>query len=123
MTLPATRTSPSTLPVTQAARPMATPVVSTAAQVERRVASILFWLATVSYIVVFGATSLRQYDAYVPHALDLGNMAQAFWNTVHGRLFQFQNMRQHASIEAFGTDTRLSFHVEPIIPLLSIFYF
>jgi uncharacterized membrane protein len=42
------------------------------------------------------------------------------WNTIHGHPFRFTNMRQHLPIEAFGTDTRLSFHVEPILLPLSL---
>jgi uncharacterized membrane protein len=103
-------------------RSMATPVPTIASRLSSVAASLVFWLATILYIVVFSEISLRQYQAYYPHALDLGNMAQAFWNTVHGHLFRFENMRAHVGIEAFGTSTRLSFHVEPIIPFLSIFY-
>ncbi|MDB5058883.1 MAG: hypothetical protein JWO59_2355 [Chloroflexi bacterium] len=123
MTAPAVRVHVPTAQPVAGHRSMAAPMPSTGGRISRLVATAIFWLATVLYVVVFSAISLRQYQAYVPHALDLGNMTQAFWNTVHGHLFHFQNMRQNASIEAFGTDTRLSFHVEPIIPFLSIIYF
>jgi len=94
-----------------------------AERIRRGAASTIFWLATVSYIVTFVAISLQEYHAYIPNALDLGNMAQAFWNTVHGHPFRFQNMRDTVSIEAYGTSTRLSFHVEPILPFLAVVYF
>ncbi|HVC80309.1 MAG TPA: DUF2079 domain-containing protein [Chloroflexota bacterium] len=75
---------------------------------------------TVLYAVVFAAISFRRYDAFLMHSLDMGNMEQAIWNTFHGHPFHFTNMRQHLRIEAFGTDTRLSFHVEPILLPLSL---
>jgi uncharacterized membrane protein len=102
---------------------MAVPVPRPAQRLLALLVSVLFWGMTAAYAVGFSLIALRQYDAFVPHALDLGNMTQAFWNTVHGHPFKFQNMRAHVGIEAFGTDTRLSFHVEPIIPFLSIIYF
>ena len=49
-------------------------------------------------------------------------MDQTFWNTVHGHPFRFENMRAPIAVEAFGTETRLSFHVEPIIPFMSVIY-
>ncbi|MGH2346120.1 MAG: DUF2079 domain-containing protein, partial [Chloroflexota bacterium] len=42
---------------------------------------------------------------------------------VHWHPFKFQNQRAHVNIEAFGIDTRLAIHVEPLIPFLAIFYF
>jgi uncharacterized membrane protein len=104
------------------ARPMATQMPRPQELLARRLAGAIFWLITILYAVVFSAISLRQYHAYIPHALDLGNMTQTFWNTVHGHLFKFQNMRAHVAVEAFGTSTRLSFHVEPIIPFLALLY-
>lgn len=79
-------------------------------------------VSTASYIILFGWLSLRRYWGYQMHALDMGNMAQAAWNTVHGRPFFFTNMRLPWNIEAWGTTTRLSFHVEPIFPLVSLSY-
>ena len=82
--------------------------------------SACFWLLLALYAATFGVLSLRRYDAFMMHALDMGNMQQAVWNTLHGHPFRFTNMRQHLRIEAFGTDTRLSFHVEPIVLPLSL---
>src|SRR6185437_12748344 len=70
------------------------------------------WAMACLYTVVFCAVSFRRYDAFLMHALDMGNMEQVIWNTFHGRPFHFTNMREHLRVEAFGTDTRLSFHVE-----------
>ncbi len=105
------------------ARSMATPIPHPATRTLTLVVGILFWAATVAYAVGFSMISIRQYDAFVPHALDLGNMSQAFWNTVHGHPFKFQNQRAHVNIEAFGVDTRLAIHVEPLLPFLAIIYF
>jgi len=84
--------------------------------------SALFWAMVVTYVVVVCALCLRRYDAFLMHALDMGNMEQAVWNTAHGHPFHFTNMRQRLIVEAFGTDTRLSFHVEPILLPISLLY-
>ena len=76
-----------------------------------------------AYAVFFGWLSLSRYWAYEMHALDMGNMGQAAWNTIHGHPFQFTNMRlPYHGIEAWGTTTRLSFHVEFLFPLISLVY-
>lgn len=82
-----------------------------------------FWALLALYVVTFTAMALRRYDAFTMHALDMGNMEQAIWNTFHGHPFRFTNMRAHTAIEAFGTDTRLTFHVEPILLPLSLLQF
>ncbi len=66
--------------------------------------------------------ALRLYDNLLMKALDLGNMDQAVWQTAHGRPFYFTNMELPLHIEAFGTTTRLSFHVEPILLPLALLY-
>lgn len=75
-----------------------------------------------AYIALFLWLSLRLYYAFQMHALDMGNMGQAAWNTIHGHPFFFTNMRPLYGIEAFGTTTRLSFHVEAIYPIISLVY-
>ncbi len=82
--------------------------------------TVCVWTMACLYTVVFCAMSFRRYDAFFMHALDMGNMEQVIWNTFHGNLFHFTNMRNHLDMEAFGTDTRLSFHVEPILLPLSL---
>jgi uncharacterized membrane protein len=83
-------------------------------------------LATVAlaaaYALLFGWLSLERYWTFQMHALDMGNMGQAAWNTVHGYPFYFTNMRPLNAIEAWGTTTRLSFHVEALFPLISAVY-
>jgi uncharacterized membrane protein len=88
---------------------------------------LIAWLTLLSfmlaYALFFGWLSLREYWAYQMHALDMGNMGQAAWNTVHGHPFQFTNMRlSYHGIEAWDTTTRLSFHVEFAFPLIALTY-
>lgn len=91
-----------------------------------RVASRLGWLVLVFMMVgygcLFGWLSLELYWGYQMHALDMGNMGQAAWNTVHGHPFFFTNMRLPYAIEAWRTTTRLSFHVEFLFPAISLLY-
>ena len=75
-----------------------------------------------AYAAFFAWLSIQRYDAFLMHALDMGNMDQAVWNTLHGNLFHFTNMRAQLPKEAWGTTTRLSFHVEPILLPLSLVY-
>lgn len=79
-------------------------------------------LAAVLYAVFFGWLSIQRYNAFLMHALDMGNMDQAVWNTLHGHPFYFTNMRLPLLKEAWGTTTRLSFHIEPILLPLSLAY-
>ncbi len=77
---------------------------------------------TLSYVLFIGAYSLMEYWSFRMHALDMGNMAQATWNTIHGQPFSFTNMRLPYGIEAWGTRTRLSFHVEALFPVIALVY-
>lgn len=76
-----------------------------------------------AYTLYFGAYSLMEYWSFRMHALDMANMAQATWNTIHGRPFYFTDMRlPYGQIEAWGTTTRLSFHVEALFPVIALVY-
>lgn len=77
-------------------------------------------LLTIAYALYFGAYSLMEYWSFRMHALDMGNMAEAAWNTIHGHPFYFTNMRELYAIEAWGTTTRLSFHVEALFPVIAL---
>jgi uncharacterized membrane protein len=79
-------------------------------------------LLTAAYILYFGTYSLLEYWSFRMHALDMGNMGQAAWNTLHGHPFYFTNMRLPYGIEAWGTTTRLSFHVEALFPVIALVY-
>jgi len=76
----------------------------------------------VLYAAFFSWYSIGRYDAFLMHALDMGNMDQAVWHTLHGHPFSFTNMRAALPKEAWGTTSRLSFHVEPILLPLSLLY-
>src|SRR5947209_12442070 len=45
-------------------------------------------------------------------------MDKVFWNTIHGRWFQFTNQ----AIDWYGRPSRLAIHVEPILLPLSLLY-
>jgi uncharacterized membrane protein len=87
-----------------------------------RVAAAVLGVMMIGYGLFFGWLSLERYWAYEMHALDMGNMGQAAWNTVHGHPFYFTNMRLPYAIEAWNTTTRLSFHVEALFPAISLVY-
>ena len=101
---------------------LATPLTRSLSRALALAVPVVFWGVTLLYAVTFTLISLRQYDAFVPHALDLGNMAQTFWNTVHGYPFRFLNMRAPLAIEGSAPTRACAFHVEPIIPFLAVIY-
>jgi uncharacterized membrane protein len=84
--------------------------------------AMLVWACVAAYTIYFAGFALRLYDNLLMKALDLGNMDQAVWNTAHSRPFFFTNMELPLRIEAFGTTSRLSFHVEPILLPLALLY-
>jgi len=45
-------------------------------------------VAAVLYLGVFGALSVARHASFRSHALDLGTMDQAAWNTIHGRVLE-----------------------------------
>ncbi len=83
----------------------------------------IVWLLLAALMVLcalwLGNQAVVRYDTFKATAFDLGNMDQAIWNTLHGRLFQFTN---HGS-NWYGMPIRLAQHVEPIILPLSLLYF
>ncbi len=83
-----------------------------------RLAWWLLALITIIYIAWISYESILRYDTFTATAFDLGNMDQAFWNTIHGHPFAFTNQ----GIDWYGPPTRLAVHFEPIILPLSILY-
>ena len=79
-----------------------------------RLAITLLLLFIAGYILFFSAQLLLHYYSFGSRALDLGNMDQAIWNTLHGRPFHQTNQP--------GATSRLSLHVEPILILISLLY-
>lgn len=66
------------------------------------------------YAGLFTFLSFRRHDSFGTWAFDMGNMDQAVWNSLHGRLLAFTNME--------GVTTRLAIHVEPTLILISPIY-
>lgn len=99
------------------------PLAPLPSRVLARTCAAIFWVAVALFTLFFVAYSVQRYTTFQMHALDMGNMDQAAWFTLHGQPFHFTNMRRHdIGIEAFGTDTRLSFHVEYLWLLLAQLY-
>ena len=84
------------------------------------IASLAVWLLILLYIGLFSWQSVARHQAFATAAYDLGNVNQAFWNTVHGRPLQFTNWR---GVELdLANDSRLAMHVEPIYFVLAPIY-
>src|SRR5688500_1521998 len=68
------------------------------------------------FAALYGWLSLSVYQGYNAGMLDLGNMAQAFWTTLHGDGLPLEMTQQH------GNRSRLSGHTELIYLLLALLY-
>lgn len=66
----------------------------------------------------FAWLSIARHGAFQSHAFDLGNMDQAAWSTIHGRLLRFTDM----SVGNHVLTSRLAIHVEPLLAVISLFY-
>ena len=67
-----------------------------------------------AYVAFFATQLFLHYHSFGSRSLDLGNMDQAIWNTLHGRPFHQTNQP--------GANNRLSLHVEPILAPVSLLY-
>lgn len=67
----------------------------------------------IAYVLVFSFMVLQKYRALTYEMVDLGNMDQAIYNTLHGRMLELTNTAQGRNI------TRLGFHFEPVYILLA----
>lgn len=85
---------------------------------QSRIAWIALFLLLVGYTLWISYETILRYDTFTATAFDLGNMDQAIWNTIHGRPFQFTNQ----GADWYGPPTRLGFHFEPILLLISLLY-
>ncbi|MFH1833167.1 MAG: DUF2079 domain-containing protein [Candidatus Levyibacteriota bacterium] len=74
-------------------------------------------LMIVIYILYFTTASFLRHDNFYTGRFDLGNMDQVAWNTIHGRIFQMTDPNGTQVI------SRLAFHADFILILLSPFYF
>src|SRR6266702_953748 len=73
---------------------------------QQKIAWGLLVLVMVVYALEMSHQAILRYDTFKAGAIDLGNMDQVLWNTIHGRFFQFTN---HA-IDWYGPQTRLATH-------------
>jgi uncharacterized membrane protein len=73
-------------------------------------------LMILSYLVVFGALSLLQHEAFRTSVFDLGNVDQTLWNTTQGRILYFTTQPRMGN-------SRLGMHVEPILLPMALLYF
>ena len=77
--------------------------------------TIALWLCIAAYFVTFTALSILQHDSFGTSIYDLGNVDQAVWNTLHGRILRF-------TTQPHMGDIRLSMHIEPILLPISLLY-
>mgnify|MGYP001078325195 CR=1 FL=1 len=75
----------------------------------------LCWGMVLLYVALFSTLTILKHEAFQTTAFDLGNMDQAVWNSLHGRLLPFTNWGEEG--------TRLAYHVDPILILISPLYF
>ncbi len=68
------------------------------------------------YSIYFNIASFLRYDNYYTGRFDLGNMAQTVWNTTQGNLFTLTDPNGTREV------SRLAFHADFILVLLSPFY-
>ena len=68
-----------------------------------------------AYIIYFTLASFLRYDNFYTGRFDLGNMDQAVWNTINGRIFETSNINGDVI-------SRLSTHADFLLILLSPFY-
>jgi len=47
------------------------------------------WALIMLFLTLFGGLAFARHLSFQSHALDLGTMAQAAWNTAHGRAFEY----------------------------------
>ncbi|OQY45545.1 MAG: hypothetical protein B6242_10135 [Anaerolineaceae bacterium 4572_78] len=74
----------------------------------------LLAILIVCFTIFFTVQLVLHYRSFASRSLDLGNMNQAIWNTLHGRPFHQTNQP--------GVTNRLSLHVEPILIPISWLY-
>lgn len=77
---------------------------------------LILGLLAVSYFSYFTIASFFRYNNFYTGRFDLGNMAQTVWNTIHGRIFLLTDPNGTEEI------SRLAFHADFILILLSPFY-
>ncbi|MCA1554603.1 MAG: DUF2079 domain-containing protein, partial [Chloroflexi bacterium] len=79
-----------------------------------RLPALVVLALMVLYAITFAVISIRQHDAFLTHKEDLGQIDQAVWNSLHGRLL-VESDDDHQS-------TRLTDHVEPSLVAASLVF-
>jgi uncharacterized membrane protein/pimeloyl-ACP methyl ester carboxylesterase len=77
---------------------------------------VLLLVSCLLFIVYFTVAGFLRYENYNTGRFDLGNMDQAVWNTIHGRIFQVTDPNGTSEI------SRLAFHADFILVLLAPLY-
>ncbi|MEK7573820.1 MAG: DUF2079 domain-containing protein [Patescibacteria group bacterium] len=77
---------------------------------------IILGLLILIYIIYYTTISFLRHDNFFTGRFDLGNMDQTVWNTINGRIFAFSNP------DGTNIVSRLSFHADFLLILLSPFY-
>ncbi len=86
---------------------------------------LILCLMIAAYIAQFSWLAVLRHDTFGTHALDLGYVTQAMWNTAHSCPFvfsTFEGARYQLDIplaEFRRTDVLLGYHVEPLLLLIS----
>src|SRR5437588_10186615 len=92
----------------------------------------LFWIATglvalaaILFSAYFIFIHLGRQSAYLTPAEDLGIMDQAVWSLTHGQLFHQTICNTVSDTNCYGLEgiSRFAIHFEPILFLVSLFYF
>jgi uncharacterized membrane protein len=84
-------------------------------ELSEALAGVFVWALIATFAIFFSALALTKLWAFQTHGFDLGNYDQTVWNTLHGRLLVCTNW------PSFG-ESRLAFHVEPILLLIAPLY-
>ena len=84
--------------------------------IKQHIFEIILMIMAVAYSVYFTIASFLRYTNYNTGRFDLGNMSQTVWNTIHGQIFLLTNPNGTTEV------SRLAFHADFILILLSPFY-
>lgn len=84
----------------------------------RRIVNFLKAIALIAFVAYVSAFAVLRHYSLETSILDLGNVEQTFWNTIHGQPFRLTTDSSPLSLP----DSRLAYHIEPIILPLSLFY-
>jgi uncharacterized membrane protein len=79
---------------------------------EAAVALRVVYAGVVAYAALFVFAAVVHYVVFEAQRFDLGNMAQAIWNTLHGHFLETTTLNGHQR-------NRLGFHVDPFLLLFA----